>query len=145
MAGSKIEGYSLVRRLGNRLFNMIFSLALRRRVTDLGSGLNVFSQTVFPREVTLRLPDDLHFNPYLLVAMVGRGMRIAFFPISWREDDQVSNVRMLSQAVKTLGAAREYLLSPEYLRSGEHRRIPRDEYTFDVLVRHQPTPSSTSY
>jgi glycosyltransferase involved in cell wall biosynthesis len=134
MAGSSIEGYSLVRRLGNRVFDLIFSLALQRRVTDLGSGLNVFSRTVFPREVTAHLPDDLHFNPYLLVAMVDRRMRIAFFPISWREDDQVSNVRMVSQALKTLGAAREYLTNRGFLRSGEHRTTPRAEYAFDVLV-----------
>src|SRR5215212_1264928 len=129
MAGSKIEGYSPVRRIGNRVFNLAFSIVLRRRVNDLGSGLNVFRQTVFPREVTEHLPDDLYFNPYLLVAMVDRGMRIAFFPISWREDDQVSNVRMASQALKTLGAAREYLTNRFFLRCGEHREIVRAEYT----------------
>ena len=138
MAGSRIEGYSQVRRIGNRVFNLIFSLALRRRIADLGSGLNVFSRTVFPREITTHLPDDLHFNPYLLAAMVDRGMRILFFPISWREDDQVSNVRMASQALKTLGAAREYLTSRRTLRNGEHRTVPRTEYTFDVLARHEP-------
>jgi glycosyltransferase involved in cell wall biosynthesis len=138
MAGSTIEGYSRVRRIGNRVFNLIFSLALRRRVADLGSGLNVFSRTVFPREITTHLPDDLYFNPYLLAAMVDRGMRILFFPISWREDDQVSNVRMASQALKTLGAAREYLTSRSTLRSGEHRTVRRAEYTFDVLARHEP-------
>jgi glycosyltransferase involved in cell wall biosynthesis len=141
MAGSKIKGYSLVRRIGNRVFNLVFSLALRRRVADLGSGLNVFSRTVFPRDVTTHLPDDLHFNPYLLATMVDRGLRILFFPISWREDDQVSNVRMASQALKTLGAAREYLIGRETLRIGEHRTVPRAEYTFDVLGHHEPLPS----
>ena len=140
MAGSKIDGYSHMRRIGNRVFNLIFSTVLRRRVADLGSGLNVFSRTVFPPEITMHLPDDLHFNPYLLVTMVDRGMRIVFFPISWREDDQVSNVRMASQALKTLAAAREYLTNRRFLRSGEHRRIPRTEYTFDVLARHESTP-----
>src|SRR5688572_14698870 len=107
MRGSRIEGYSLLRRVGNRVFNLIFSLVLRRRVADLGSGLNVFRRTVFPPIVAAHLPDDLHFNPYLLVAMIERGMYLTFFPISWREDDQVSNVRMASQALRTLGAARE--------------------------------------
>jgi glycosyltransferase involved in cell wall biosynthesis len=137
MAGSRIEGYSRLRRIGNRVFNLIFSLAFRRRIADLGSGLNVFRRTVFPPEVSAHLPDDLHFNPYLLAAMVDRGMRIHFFPISWREDDQVSNVRMASQALKTLGAAREYLTSRRALRSGEHRKLPRAEYTFDVLAHHE--------
>lgn len=141
MAGSRIEGYSLVRRLGNRIFNFVFSITLRRRIADLGSGLNVFSRTVFPGDLTARLPDDLHFNPYLLVAMVDRGLRVLFFPISWREDDQVSNVRMASQALKTLGAAREYLMRRSTLRSGEHRKVPRVEYTFDVLAHQEPLAS----
>jgi dolichol-phosphate mannosyltransferase len=140
MAGSTIAGYSHTRRIGNRVFNLIFSIVLRRRVADLGSGLNVFSRTVFAPEVTTHLPDDLYFNPYLLVAMVDRRMRIAFFPISWREDDQVSNVRMASQALKTLGAAREYLTNRRFLRTGDHRKIARSEYGFDVLARREPTP-----
>jgi dolichol-phosphate mannosyltransferase len=139
MQGSRIEGYSLIRRIGNRVFNLIFSVVLRRRVADLGSGLNVFRQTVFPPTITAHLPDDLHFNPYLLVAMVDRGMCLMFFPISWREDDQVSNVRMASQALRTLGAAREYLTTRRFLRFGEHRTVPRDGYTFDVLARHYPS------
>jgi hypothetical protein len=138
MVGSRIEGYSAFRRLGNRLFNLIFSVILRRRVADLGSGLNVFARTVMAPNLTAQLPDDLYFNPYLLVALADRGMRIKFFPISWREDDQVSNVRMVSQALRTLGAAREYATDREFLRKGEHRRLPRAAYVFDVLAQHEP-------
>ena len=138
MAGASIEGYSTFRRIGNRVFNMVFQIVLRRRVSDLGSGLNVFGRAVFERELTSRLPDDLYFNPYLLVTLVDRGMRIKFFPISWREDDQVSNVRMASQALRTLGAACEYAMNRRFLRTGEHRRVPRDEYVFDVIAEHDP-------
>ena len=137
MAGSRIEGYSYRRRIGNRIFNAIFSAVLQRRVCDLGSGLNVFGRAVFPHEVTVHLPDDLHFNPYLLVSMVDRGMRIVFFPISWREEDQVSNVRMASQALKTLGAAWAYLTSRRSLRTRGHRSVSRTDYSFDVLARHE--------
>jgi hypothetical protein len=86
----------------------------------------------------MHLPDDLYFNPYLLTAMVERGLRIRFFPISWREDDQVSNVHMASQALKTLNAAREFLTNRQALRTGEHRKVIRTEYAFDVLAHHEP-------
>jgi glycosyltransferase involved in cell wall biosynthesis len=135
MAGSRIEGYSYLRRVGNRVFNAIFSLVLRRRIADLGSGLNLFGRAVFEQGLSQHLPDDLHFNPYLLVAMVDRRFRILFFPISWREEDQVSNVRMASQALRTLNAAREYATGRRRLRAGEHRTVRRDEYVFDVLQR----------
>jgi glycosyltransferase involved in cell wall biosynthesis len=138
MEGSSIEGYSAVRRIGNRVFNLIFQVVLRRQVSDLGSGLNVFGRGVFARELTTHLPDDLYFNPYLLVTLVDRRLRVTFFPISWREDDQVSNVRMASQALRTLGAAREYAMNRRFLRTGEHRRVPRDEYVFDIIARHEP-------
>jgi glycosyltransferase involved in cell wall biosynthesis len=139
MSGSRIEGYSAFRRIGNRVFNLIFSVVLGRRIADLGSGLNVFGRAVMSPEVTTRLPDDLYFNPYLLVTLVDRRMKIEFFPISWREDDQVSNVRMASQALRTLGAAREYAISRRFLRTGEHRRVPRGEYAFDVIAEREPT------
>lgn len=143
MPGARIEGYSTIRRVGNRVFNLIFSLALRRRVADLGSGLNVFGRSVFPSEFTMHLPDDLYFNPYLLVAMADRGMRISFFPISWRENDQVSNVHMASQALKTLGAAREYVTNRHALRTREHRSVLRAEYAFDLLAHHEPHAAGT--
>lgn len=139
MEGARVEGYSPMRRIGNRVFNLLFTVALRRRITDLGSGLNVFGRAVFPPAFTTHLPDDLYFNPYLLAAMADRRMRISFFPISWREDDQVSNVRMASQALKTLGAAWEYLTNRPFLRTGDHRTIRRDGYAFDVLARHETT------
>jgi hypothetical protein len=89
----------------------------------------------------MHLPDDLYFNPYLLAAMVDRGLRIRFFPISWREDDQVSNVHMASQALRTLNAAREFVTNRAALRAGEHRKVVRAEYTFDVLAHVEPVPS----
>jgi dolichol-phosphate mannosyltransferase len=138
MRGSNISGYSRFRIVGNLVFNGVFSVALRRRVVDLGSGLNIFGRAVFSDQRHQTLPDDLHFNPYLLVSMIDRGRRIMFFPISWREDDQVSNVKMASQALKTLAAAREYVLDRGRLRSGEHRTTPRTAYTFTTVARHDP-------
>jgi glycosyltransferase involved in cell wall biosynthesis len=134
--GSRIRGYSLFRRVGNHVFNAVFSVALRRRVTDLGSGLNLFARAAFAGGAADRLPDDLHFNPYFLVSMVDRGLRLLFFPITWREEDQVSNVKMASQAMKTLQAAREFALDKPALRAGEHRTRPRDAYAFKVVASH---------
>lgn len=145
MGGSRIQGYSLFRRFGNHVFNAIFSVALRRRVTDLGSGLNLFARSVFAGGAVNHFPDDLFFNPYLLVGMAERGMRLHFFPISWREDDQVSNVKMASQAMKTLGAARTYALAPGELRTRDFRSVRRDAYTFRVVAEHDPSrPASAA-
>jgi len=133
--GARLEGYSTFRIFGNYAFNLVFSLAARRWITDLGSGLNLLARSAFSDPALKRLPDDLYFNPYLLMDMFGRGNQVLFFPISWREDDQVSNVKMVSQALKTLGAAKNYALSRRRFRAEDYRSVKRDTYRFDVLAR----------
>jgi dolichol-phosphate mannosyltransferase len=76
----------------------------------------------------------------LLLSLYDRDLRVSYFPISWREDDQVSNVRMLSQALRTATAAGEYVVRREHLRSSEHRSLPREEYTFEVVAEHRGDP-----
>jgi hypothetical protein len=48
---------------------------------------------------------------------------------------------MASQALKTLNAAREFLTDRPALRAGEHRKVARLEYTFDVLAHEEPVPT----
>ena len=132
--GSKLSGYSTFRIVGNYVFNLIFSAAARRWVTDMGSGLNLLARHAFSDPAILRLPDDLHFNPYLLLDMIDRGNKVMFFPISWREDDQVSNVKMASQALKTLGAAERYALSRRRFRTEDYRSVRHERYAFDTIA-----------
>lgn len=135
MRGSRLLGYSWPRRWGNVAFNFLFTLVSRRRVYDLGSGLNVFARSVFAGDAFLRYPDDLRFNVYLLLGLFDRGLRTSFFPISWREEDQLSNVRIVSQSIRTLYIAAEYVLRRSRFRHGEHRSSPRASYPFEVVMR----------
>ena len=105
----------LIRVVGNHLFNAVFSLVARKRITDLGSGLNVLARSAFLNSAIKRLPDDLYFNPYLLLDLIGAGKSVTFFPISWREEDQVSNVKMVSQALRTLRAPLLYAFDQKKL------------------------------
>ena len=43
MKGSKIGGYSALRVVGNHGFNWLFSVVARKKITDLGSGLNLYA------------------------------------------------------------------------------------------------------
>ena len=47
--------------------------------------------------------------------------KVRFFPIVWREDDQVSNVKMANQAVTVLKLLMEFVLHKKKFISGEHR------------------------
>jgi len=134
MAGSKVANYSMFRVVGNRVFNAIFSLAARKRITDLGSGLNVLARSAFLDPAIKRLPDDLYFNPYLLLHLIASGKSVAFFPISWREDDQVSNVKMVSQALRTLRAPLLFAFACRRFREMDFRARKRRQYRFDVIA-----------
>lgn len=131
--GSRLKNYSAFRILGNRVFNLFFSAASGRWVTDMGSGLNLLAERAYTDSALTRLPDDLHFNPYLLLEMFDRRQRVRFFPISWREEDQVSNVRMTSQALKTLGAAARYAFARKAFRSRDYRQVRHADYAFSPV------------
>jgi glycosyltransferase involved in cell wall biosynthesis len=140
MKGSRVLGYSAFRIVGNVVFNSLFSFGSSAKVLDMGSGLNIFGERVFRDPKVNRHSDDLRFNNYLLLSMIDDGLALHFFPISWREDDQVSNVKMASQAFRTLDILREYLLDRWRFRTADHRDRPRDAYVFDVIAQTDEGP-----
>lgn len=133
MRGSRLKNYSAFRIFGNHVFNALFTAASGRRVTDLGSGLNLFGRRIFSDPMVLRHSDDLRFNCYLLLGMVASGQTFRYFPIAWSEEDQVSNVKMFSQSTRTLEILWEYVFSRTRFKSADHRDTPRASYTFRVL------------
>lgn len=135
MPDSSLIGYSRFRIFGNRVFNFIFSLGTGNPVKDLGSGLNIFSRRIMEDQKIMHYADDLRFNVYLLLGIFQQGMKAKYFPISWREDDQVSNVKMTSQALKTLQLLWLSLLGGENFRAKDHRTIIHTEYLFDVIYK----------
>ncbi len=135
MPGAELSGYSTVRRAGNAAFNLIFSLVSGRAVRDLGSGLNLFGHGVITDPSIARMSDDLRFNIYLLLGLIDSRRSLTFFPISWREEDQVSNVRLVSQSLRTLGTAWEYLARREGFRTADHRDTPVASYDFDIIAQ----------
>lgn len=102
MRGSQLQGYPWFRTVGNRLYNALFSMVSMRKIHDLGSGLNLYRLSAYRDFYYKTFPDDLTFNYVMLLASYYRKQTVRYFPISWREEDQVSNVRLFRQAVKVL-------------------------------------------
>jgi glycosyltransferase involved in cell wall biosynthesis len=134
MRDSRLIGYSRFRIFGNRVFNALFRLGAGAPVLDLGSGLNIFSRRLFDDPAHIRNADDLRFNVYLLLRAIDQRQRLLFFPISWREDDQISNVRMFSQAWKTLGILGRFLFDRAGFRATDHRTRRHEEYRFEIIA-----------
>lgn len=135
---SRLVGYSTVRKLGNRLFNALFSLVSRRRLYDLGAGLNLYRTDILADRFYHGFTDDLTFNYCMILAHCHYRHRITFFPIEWREDDQISNVRLFRQAIRSLQLLALYAVSPRRFVTADHRDVIRDSYGFETITDDSP-------
>lgn len=132
MRGSKLEGYSLFRTLGNIVYDFLFAFVVHKRIYDLGSGLNMYGVKMLKPGFYEKFPDNLMFNYVMIMAAEYYGHDIRFYPISWREDDQVSNVKMASQAVKVLRMLSDYYRDPSVITS-DYRDRKVDVYEADTV------------
>jgi glycosyltransferase involved in cell wall biosynthesis len=138
MKGSRIEGYSALRLLGNYGFNWLFSAVARRRITDLGSGLNLYKVAPLQSGYYRRLPDTQYFNDCMILVQNALGQSLHFFPISWREADQVSNTRLTSFGKSLLSMCWQYVRGPKAFVAREMRSTPVAEYASTVEASNLP-------
>ena len=132
--GAKLQGYSLLRTTANHAFNLVFSGVAGRRFYDLGSGLNMFRRAMFDDGFHLKYADNLTFNYYLVLGLSDLGKSMLFFPITWREDDQVSNAKLFGQGMQMLKLLRQRIADKVQFLTSEHRDTPRAAYP-STLVR----------
>lgn len=133
MKGSVLGGYSKFRTFGNRVYNLLFSIVVHKRIYDLGSGLNMYSVKMLENKFYYKFPDRLTFNYCMILASNYYKHNIKFFPISWREDDQVSNVKLTSQAMNVLKMLFKYFINKKYINN-EFREKNIDEYTSKEII-----------
>ncbi|MDO4747281.1 MAG: glycosyltransferase family 2 protein [Candidatus Saccharibacteria bacterium] len=132
MPDSRLKGYSRFRTLGNRVYNHLFSFVTHQPILDLGSGLNLYKVSSLKSHFYDKFPDHLTFNYYMILASHYYHQDISFFPISWRSEDQKSNVKLMSQALEVLHLLAKYKFNPNFIKS-EHRSNPIDHYSYEVL------------
>ena len=123
MKGSKLQGYSRFRSFGNIVYDFLFAAVVRKKIYDLGSGLNIYKTGMLKDKFYEKFPDNLMFNYCMILASEYYGHDIRFFPVSWREDDQVSNVKMMNQAVKVLKMLKDYYIDPSVITQDYRDKI----------------------
>ncbi|MGE0830307.1 MAG: glycosyltransferase family 2 protein [Hyphomonadaceae bacterium] len=133
MAGSKLAGYSPIRTLGNRAFNLLYSAVSGKWIYDLGAGLNLYAVSALASRSYLRHPNDLTFNYHMILTSIAENWRIQFIPIEWREDDQVSNVKLVRQAIRVLRAALDYGFGRKAYLAADHSGAPAKRYSAKVI------------
>tara|TARA_Y100000588_G_scaffold203286_2_gene217099 strand:+ start:156 stop:977 length:822 start_codon:yes stop_codon:yes gene_type:complete len=138
MRGARRQGYSAIRTLANIIFNIIFSVVAWRKLDDLGSGLNLFRTSIFNDGFHRRYADDLTFNYYLILGLAFGRYRFRFFPIRWREFDQVSNARLVRQGLRMLQIIWCAITKRGQFNSIEHRTVQIDDYASTVVRQWGP-------
>lgn len=133
MRKSKLEGYSAFRTFGNNVYDMLFSVGCRKMIYDLGSGLNMYRTSILTDKFYLKYPDNLVFNYCMIMGSSYLGHRVRFFPIIWREDDQVSNVKMVNQAVTVLKLLASFVSNRKKFVREEHRDVVIESYQAQVV------------
>ncbi len=132
--GSKLVNYSNFRTFGNKVYNLLFSIVVHKKIYDLGSGLNMYKVESLKNNYYEKFPDNLVFNYCMVMAIHYYKQKVSFFPISWREDDQVSNVKMFSQAKKVLSLLFTYFINNEEFMMTDQRNNINFKYTAKLVV-----------
>jgi glycosyltransferase involved in cell wall biosynthesis len=131
--GAQLDGYSAFRTFGNRVYNMLFSIVTGKMIYDLGSGLNMYSVNILKDNFYLKYKDNLMFNYCMILGSTYYKHKMKFFPIRWSEDDQVSNVKMLNQAIIVLKLLGSYFINRKKFVLEEHRDNPSFRYEAEVI------------
>lgn len=128
MKGSQLQGYSKLRTFGNIIYNILFSIGAGKKIYDLGSGLNMYRVECLKSGFYKKYNDDMMINYCLILSFIYYRYNIRFFPIVWREDDQVSNVKLVSQAMIVLRILLQYTCNKKKFVESDHRHSARRRY-----------------
>lgn len=135
MKGSKLKGYSKFRTFGNNVYDFLFSIACGYRIYDLGSGLNMYKTSILRDKFYIKYKDNLVFNYCMVMGSAFYKHKVCFFPIMWREDDQVSNVKMVNQAITVLQLLGDFMLNKRKFVEAEHRDKVIEEYSAQMIYK----------
>lgn len=137
---SKVEGYSFVRTMGNRVMNFVCSLVTRRRIDDLIAGLNCYKISFFSNLFFLKFPNNLTFDAHVLLYACCYGAKIMYLPITWREEDQISNAKVLRQASIILRLFANYMMhGPQIFTVNKSGRSDDFRYESEIICQNKPS------
>ena len=113
---SKLINYQLYRILGNKFFNFLFSLVSNYKIYDLGSGINLYGKKVISDEYVKYIDNQMGFNYQNLLLMISKKRNIRFYPISWKSENEESNVQLVSQSLKVLKIVLLFFIKDNYFK-----------------------------
>jgi glycosyltransferase involved in cell wall biosynthesis len=130
---SVLVNYSKFRIFGNHILNRAISIAVKRKVTDMGSGLNIYNTSYLKSQFYMNFPNNLTFNVYLLFYGVYSKSAFDFFPLIWREEDQTSNAKLISQSLEIFRLTLRYVFCRKKLFPDKVNGFSLSDYEYIVI------------
>ena len=127
---SSLIGYSKIKTFGNILFNYIFSLILFRKIEDIGSGIDIYSISMLSKINYYKFPNSLTFDYYMILYYTYLNSKINYEPISWREEDQISNVKLFKQSIELIAILINFIF---YRKKIINQNIKFQKYHFKII------------
>ena len=82
---------------------------------------------------TKKYYDNLMFNYCMILGSFYYNHKTKFFPIRWSEDDQVSNVKLISQAYKVLALLFTFVINRKMFLNNDYRTNKNYTYQAEVI------------
>lgn len=130
---SKLINYSRFRIFGNHVFNAFMTVMLGRKITDLGSGLNMYSVNYLKNGFYKYFINTLTFNVYMLIYGVYSKSNFDFFALTWREEDQISNAKFVKQSKEIFKVVMQYKFNKKKTFSLIENEFSKREYLSDEI------------
>ncbi len=131
--GSKLVNYSKFRIFGNHVFNLFMTVALGKKITDLGAGLNMYSVDFLKSGFYMSFINSLTFYVYLLIYIVYSKAVFKFFPLTWREDDQISNAKFMKQSMEILKITGKYIFNRKKMFTEQDNEALKKDYKSETI------------
>jgi glycosyltransferase involved in cell wall biosynthesis len=139
MRGSKLINYSRFRIFGNFIFNFFASVATCHRLSDLGSGLNMYKTQYLKDKFYMAFPNNLTFGAYLLLYGIFNNSKFKFFPISWNEQDQISNAKLFKQSAEIFVLMLRFAFCKKKLFAKKENEFSTMKYEYEILFENKKT------
>ena len=115
----------------------MFSIVVRKSIKDLGSGLNLYKVEALRSKYFLKYPDTLYFNDFMILASCYYRQKLLFYPISWREEDQVSNNKLWSFSVALLKMLGNYVIGKKSYMERDMRTKKIEDYKAKIIYENK--------
>ena len=84
----------------------------------------------------MKFPDNLTFDAHVLLYAFNKKAKVKYVPITWREEDQISNAKVIRQALIILKLFFNYLVRGEEVFTKEKSGRPEGfNYESEVILQ----------